>query len=73
MKITDAAARAIARAWAAPQAAEPCRHCAGQGVVFTCPQWSLSRGACCPDGTHRAGCPGKTIACAKCGGSGLRP
>lgn len=47
-----------------------CPACHGLGRVFACPEWEQSRGECCPDGTIREGCPGKSLACARCGGTG---
>lgn len=47
-----------------------CPACRGMGVIFRCPEWDASLGECCPAGTHRQGCPGKSIACAACAGTG---
>lgn len=47
-----------------------CPRCHGSGRVFDCSKWYASNGHCCPHGTHRGGCPGKTGACAECDGLG---
>ncbi len=44
-----------------------CGTCAGLGRVFHCIRWP----ACgCPDGTLNAGCPGETVYCPECDGTG---
>ena len=47
-----------------------CPHCLGSGKIFDCSRWRTSKGHCCPQGTHRAGCPGHTMACAECASLG---
>ena len=62
-----------AREKVAPQAPDEgaaCPSCGGGGTVFRCPEWDRSLGECCPAGTTRHDCPGKSIACAACGGTG---
>ncbi|QKD01513.1 hypothetical protein EB235_08290 [Mesorhizobium loti R88b] len=48
-----------------------CSRCHGGGKIFDCSRWSASKGHCCPQGTHQISCPGKTVACAECGGLGM--
>jgi len=45
-----------------------CSRCHGARKVFICARWVESKGHCCPGGTHRLSCPGRTVACRECAG-----
>ncbi|SFP34386.1 hypothetical protein SAMN03159463_04045 [Mesorhizobium sp. NFR06] len=45
-----------------------CSRCHGAKKVFVCARWMSSNGHCCPGGTHRINCPGRSIVCLECSG-----
>lgn len=47
-----------------------CQGCGGTGTIFECPRWRSSNGHCCPAGTHQHRCPGVSVRCAECEGTG---
>lgn len=48
-----------------------CLFCEGIGVIFECLEWERTNGECCPAGTMKANCPGSSIQCEKCNGTGV--
>ncbi len=40
-----------------------CDLCVGSGEIFLCSTWMRTSGECCPAGTIRKGCPGRTVPC----------
>jgi hypothetical protein len=51
--------------------AQTCDRCHGLGKVFRCPEWEKTFGECCPEGSHKASCPGRSFDCRACDGSGI--
>ena len=49
---------------------DECQGCGGNGTIFECPRWRNSNGHCCPAGTHQHQCPGVSVKCAECEGTG---
>lgn len=49
-----------------------CPNCQGGGKVFSCARWTETAGKCCPEGTHRNGCLGRTVQCVSCEGAGIK-